>query len=211
MKTQMGWGTLTDTQSPYEYHFTLYYTEIVPGLFCGAQPRHAEDVAYLQRVEGITAVLNLQQDHDPVFWNVKLEDVVAACAAAGIKHVRRPAKDFDPHSLRKTLPSAVPVVKKEMERGGRVYVHCTAGLGRAPAVCIAYLYWVHGLQLGEAYDFLTAKRPCGPKKDAIRGATYDVMDSRRADFEGFSRLPAHAWATLNNNDRLVLQSLLPPA
>ena len=26
--------------------------------------------------------------------------------------------------------------------GKRVYVHCTAGLGRAPAACIAYLYWV---------------------------------------------------------------------
>ena len=23
-----------------------------------------------------------------------------------------------------------------------MYVHCTAGLGRAPAACIAYLYWV---------------------------------------------------------------------
>lgn len=23
----------------------------------------------------------------------------------------------------------------------RVYVHCTAGLGRAPAVCIAYVHW----------------------------------------------------------------------
>jgi len=22
-----------------------------------------------------------------------------------------------------------------------VYVHCTAGLGRAPAACIAFLYW----------------------------------------------------------------------
>jgi protein-tyrosine phosphatase len=27
------------------------------------------------------------------------------------------------------------------EGKGRVYVHCTAGLGRAPAVAIAYLFW----------------------------------------------------------------------
>ncbi len=27
------------------------------------------------------------------------------------------------------------------QAGRRVYVHCTAGLGRAPAACIAYLYW----------------------------------------------------------------------
>lgn len=30
------------------------------------------------------------------------------------------------------------------------------------------------LQLKKAYDFLTSKRPCGPKWDAIRGATYDL-------------------------------------
>ena len=52
----------------------------------------------------------------------------------------------------------------------RVYVHCTAGLGRAPAVCIAYMYWFGRRDLDAAYDHLTSVRPCGPKKDAIRGA-----------------------------------------
>lgn len=46
---------------------------------------------------------------------------------------------------------------------GRVYVHCTAGLGRAPAVCIAYMYWFLGLELDVAYKTLTDIRPCGPK------------------------------------------------
>ena len=46
---------------------------------------------------------------------------------------------------------------------GRVYVHCTAGLGRAPAVCIAYMYWFLGLELDVAYKRLTDIRPCGPK------------------------------------------------
>jgi hypothetical protein len=45
----------------------------------------------------------------------------------------------------------------------RVYVHCTAGLGRAPAVCIAYLYWWCGMSLDDAYKYLTDIRPCGPK------------------------------------------------
>ena len=35
----------------------------------------------------------------------------------------------------------------------RVYVHCTAGLGRAPAVCIAYLYWWCGMDLDDAYKY----------------------------------------------------------
>ncbi len=44
-----------------------------------------------------------------------------------------------------------------------VYVHCTAGLGRAPAVCIAYMYWFLGMNLDVAYKTLTDIRPCGPK------------------------------------------------
>lgn len=48
-------------------------------------------------------------------------------------------------------------------RASRVYVHCTAGLGRAPAVCIAYLYWWCGMELDQAYQHLTDIRPCGPK------------------------------------------------
>jgi protein-tyrosine phosphatase len=56
-------------------------------------------------------------------------------------------KDFDPWSLRKVLPSAVQALHEAVSQGGRVYVHCTAGLGRAPAVVIAYLYWFKGMDL----------------------------------------------------------------
>ena len=31
----------------------------------------------------------------------------------------------------------------------QVYVHCTAGLGRAPAACIAWMYWFGDRQLDE--------------------------------------------------------------
>ena len=52
------------------------------------------------------------------------------------------AKDFDPDSLRSQLPKAVSSLEWAISEGkGKVYVHCTAGLGRAPAVSIAYLFW----------------------------------------------------------------------
>ena len=31
----------------------------------------------------------------------------------------------------------------------QVYIHCTAGLGRAPAACIAWMYWFGNRQLDE--------------------------------------------------------------
>lgn len=85
----------------------------------------------------------------------------------------------------------------------RVYVHCTAGLGRAPAVCIAYLYWFDSMDLDAAYKHLTDIRPCGPKRDAIRGATYDLLDAN--DFAHFDRLPKDAYASLSPEDRHALQ------
>lgn len=36
----------------------------------------------------------------------------------------------------------------------RVYVHCTAGLGRAPAVIIAYLFWFKDMGLDEVRSHL---------------------------------------------------------
>jgi hypothetical protein len=88
-----------------------------------------------------------------------------------------------------------------------VYVHCTAGLGRAPAVCIGWLYWYGPyLSLHEAYDHLTSIRPCGPKKDAIRGATFDILDDRH--FDQFFGLPEDAWAFLNQDDKRRLQQRL---
>ncbi len=73
------------------------------------------------------------------------------------------AVDFDPNSLRATLPAAAAALQRARERGKRVYVHCTAGLGRSPAAAIAALYWFEGMQLDEAYSYLTSIRwACRP-------------------------------------------------
>eukprot|EP00976_Prorocentrum_cordatum_P000482 9707-Prorocentrum_minimum.AAC.1 len=91
------------------------------------------------------------------------------------------AIDFDPHSLRKILPKGAAKLDRALEDGGRAYVHCTAGLGRSPAMGIAYLYWFKGMELDEAYEHLTRQRPCGPNRDAIRGATFDLVHGQPFD------------------------------
>jgi protein tyrosine phosphatase len=58
------------------------------------------------------------------------------------------AVDFDPDSLRSQLPKAVSALEWAIsQRKGRVYVHCTAGLGRAPAVAIAYMFWFENMDV----------------------------------------------------------------
>lgn len=55
----------------------------------------------------------------------------------------------------------------------------------------------------QAYTALTVIRPCGPKRDAIRAATYDLLDSR--GWHAFNNLPSDAYAFLNGDDRRRLQ------
>lgn len=58
------------------------------------------------------------------------------------------AVDFDPDSLRSQLPKAVSALEWAIsQRKGRVYIHCTAGLGRAPAVAIAYMFWFENMDV----------------------------------------------------------------
>ena len=123
---------------------------------------------------------------------------------------------------------------KLRENGNRGYVHCTAGLGRAPGVGIAYLYWFRDMSLDEAYSFLTSKRvrivclpvlvilyvvcslmcgvpvaicqPCGPKREAIRGATYDLVTGGAQ--EAFDTLDSKAFENITDSERLKIQQKL---
>ncbi|CAI5945403.1 unnamed protein product [Closterium sp. NIES-65] len=51
-------------------------------------------------------------------------------------HPPRSPRDFDPFDLRMQLPRAVAALHKAVMECGTAYVHCTAGLGRAPAVAV---------------------------------------------------------------------------
>ncbi|KAK6136145.1 hypothetical protein DH2020_030118 [Rehmannia glutinosa] len=93
-----------------------------------------------------------------------------------IQHLRAEIRDFDAFDLRMRLPAVVSKLHKAINKnGGVTYIHCTAGLGRAPATAVAYMYWVQGYTLNEAYTLLMSKRPCFPKLDAIKSATADIL------------------------------------
>jgi protein-tyrosine phosphatase len=48
-------------------------------------------------------------------------------------------RDFDAFDLRLRLPAVVSKLHKLiMRNGGVTYIHCTAGMGRAPAVAVCF-------------------------------------------------------------------------
>ena len=45
-------------------------------------------------------------------------------------------------------------------KGGKVFLHCHAGISRSATVCIAYIMKQQGWDLPCAYDFVKQRRPC---------------------------------------------------
>ena len=169
--------------SPFEYQHEkgLYYHEITSAIFVGTQPWEKGSIEYLKEKEGVSILYNTQEDGNFDYWKVDIKEREEEAKKAGVLLHRQPIVDFSFDSLREQLPEAVSEFDRLMDpsKNEVIYCHCTAGMGRSPAVVIAYLYWTDDRfeSLDEAYEFLTSKRPCGPKKEVIRQATVDILES----------------------------------
>lgn len=145
------------------------------GLLVKAQ--HKQDIPHRIHDElGVGTILCLQKDSDMAYFDLDIRPIQAACRDLGISHVRYEIRDFDPFDLQKRLPDAVRVCAEAAAANrGPLYIHCTAGLGRAPAVAMAWMHWCKGFSLDDAISHLTSIRACNPKVQAIRQATVDVL------------------------------------
>ncbi|CAL5365469.1 unnamed protein product [Camellia sinensis] len=170
----------------------MNYNFIRPDLIVGSCLQTPEDVDKLRNV-GVKTIFCLQQDPDletafrryvlfkslTVIFRYFGVDITAIREYANtyddIQHLRAAIRDFDGFDLRMRLPAVVSKLHKAInQNGGVTYIHCTAGLGRAPAVALAYMFWVQGYKLSEGNSVLLSKRPSFPKLDAIKSATADI-------------------------------------
>lgn len=161
----------------YRHEDGLNYNRILEGLIVGSCLQTPADADRLADAEGVRTVMCLQEDSDMAYFDLDVAPIRERCAARGdVTHLRHAIRDFDPFSLRRRLPGAVALLSQTAAAvGGTAYVHCTAGLGRAPATALAYMWWVHGIPLDDAYALLTGIRACAPRKDAIREAAVDML------------------------------------
>ncbi|KAF9618876.1 hypothetical protein IFM89_002744 [Coptis chinensis] len=196
-------------RNPYEYHHVLgmNYTLITDDLIVGSQPQKPEDIDHLKEEQNVAYILNLQQDKDIEYWEIDLQSIVKRCKELGIRHMRRPARDFDPDSLRSGLPKAVSSLEWAISEGkGKVLL--ISGRTRCCLPMLAILKPYEScnlvLLLKTAYAALTSKRPCGPNKSAIRGATYDLAKNDPWK-EPFESLPEHAFEDVAEWERNLIQ------
>lgn len=120
-------------------------SRITPQLYVGGQ-HSPKGWAHMQ-AEGISAIVNLREAHK--------DD--RAKGIGGARHLHLPTRDNTPPRL-EDLAQGVAFIQQELARGGKVYVHCGVGVGRAPTQVAAYLIST-GMSVSEALSMLRAVRP----------------------------------------------------
>ena len=143
-------------------------TLIKPPVFIGTYPQNDVDLNRLQSGPKITAVLNLQTDDDFYALGIDWDKLEKSYTNRGMLCQRWPIVDFSPQDLEQRLETAASLVDQLVGVGHRVYIHCTAGVCRAPAAAIGYLAWYDGMGLEEAYELVKSLRSCDPYIDVIR-------------------------------------------
>ena len=140
----------------------MYATFIRSNIFIGTYPKNEADIDRLKFGPKITAILNLQTDRDLRTLKVNWPVLEQAYRTRGMMCRRWPIVEFSPVDLEERLEGAVDTLDQLLGEGHRVYVHCTAGLHRAPAVVIGYLTWCQGMSLTAAIRLVKRLRPCKP-------------------------------------------------
>ncbi|PJF44791.1 MAG: protein phosphatase [Phototrophicales bacterium] len=120
------------------------YSEVLPSLWVGGQ--HYRHGIPKMRKQGITAIVNLRTYPDDAAMNRITE-----------RYLWLPTTDHTPPTLA-DIQRAVDFIDAEIANGGKVYVHCRAGVGRGPTMTACYLvsknYTPH-----EAWEAIRRVRP----------------------------------------------------
>ncbi len=144
-------------------------------LVVGSCPRERSDLDALRVETRVSAVLSVQHDECLEKQEIDYPRQVRYGRRLGLTMERCPLRDFDPADQRRALPAAVRALHGLLRQGHRVYVHCTAGINRAPLVVLTYLSLVEGMGLEEAMTLLVHARPeVSPTWEAYHGCRQEL-------------------------------------
>jgi len=185
------------------WEWSLDWGEVTPGLVVGSCPMVPGDLDTIQRRAGVTAVLSVQHDDCLAYWRIDYEDMRARGARLGLSMARAPMRDFDLEDQRRRLPAAVTALAGLHAAGHRVYVHCTAGLGRSPLTVLAYLSWIECRSPQEAIALIHRVRPGAvPSWEAFHGCRADLVarNRHRIERQAYARYLVRAKGTCDAQD-----------
>ncbi len=122
----------------------LQFSEITPQVFVGPQFNQRGKRAL--EAAGITGDVNLRVEFDDAAHGLALQNY---CHLPTIDDAAPALDDFQ---------KGVDFIKRELAAGGKVYIHCAGGVGRAPTMAAAY-FISEGYTLDEALKLIKKTRP----------------------------------------------------
>ncbi|MGA2409207.1 MAG: dual specificity protein phosphatase family protein [Candidatus Binataceae bacterium] len=138
-----------------------HLSEITDHLLVGEYLRPG-DIPWLASQHGVTAIHNLQDDEDLRINALDASALRAIAAQNQMRYVRTPIQDGSADDVAARLVAALDDLATLIKAGDRVYLHCNAGLNRAPTLAIAWLRAHGGMSLNEALAHVKRRRACGP-------------------------------------------------
>lgn len=132
----------------------LRYSRVTPALYVGPQHRANGKRALAQA--GIAYILNMRSEFDDAAHNL-IPDTAPADPTPRASYCRLPTPDDEAPSMAH-LAEGIAFIENAIGSGGKVYIHCSAGVGRAPTMAAAYLIRC-GYAADEALDLIRKARP----------------------------------------------------
>lgn len=120
------------------------YSRLTPDIYLGAQ-YSAAGKRKLEQL-GITSVINMRIEFDNAEHDLALK-----------QYCHLPTIDDDAPTL-EHLEKGVAFIQQVLAEGGKVYIHCAGGIGRAPTMAVAY-FMSQGHTLPEAIALVKKSRP----------------------------------------------------
>ena len=171
------------------WSWSLNWGDITPNIVVGTCPMSPDDIVQICKMAHVSALLSLQHDDCLAYWQIDDQALRRAARKMNLVMARCPMRDFDIHDMRINLPYAIARLAHLLGSGHRTYVHCTAGLGRAPLTVLGYLILIENYPKQEAIRCILNGRPGAvPAWEAFYGACDDLETQCR------NEIANHAYA-----------------
>jgi hypothetical protein len=131
--------------------------EIAPGVLAGRAPIFRRNVWHL-REKGITHIVDLREDLEWDGPGRRGGSAIAEIDALGLCRLRVAITDMGTPRAR-DLDEAVAFMDAALHLGGRVYVHCRAGVQRTGAIAAAWYARQQACSVDDALAALRQRRP----------------------------------------------------
>lgn len=136
----------------------INFNQIEDEILIGSAPQSIQDINHLAKMQ-ITAVLNLQSDADLRAYQIDWQEMQVQYKENRISVHRFPIIDFNEDDLARNLIHPVNMLNTLFNQGHKIYVHCNAGICRAPATVLCYMCHYKRMTIEQGLAHIRSHRP----------------------------------------------------